>query len=627
MHELGSPVRTLADVEAIESVPIERRLRFDNTYDMFKSAAEAHADKLALRFVSGGTAAEAPQDWTYRELLGAVTQTANLFHDLGIGPGKVVAYLLPNLPETYLTLWGGEAAGIVCAINYFLEAEHIGALLRHAHAEVLVIQGPSEFPIWSKLPDLRRRAPQLRKILRVGPGPDMPDVQDFDAARKRYPSDRLVSGRRLDRNDVAAYFHTGGTTGVPKIAPLSHWNEVTCTWISTRVFGVSSRDVIMCGMPLFHAGGIKVGGMFPHAMGATVVLLGAAGFRNPATVQQFWRLVERYRGTYVPGPPTVYAALAQTPIDADISSLDFVQVSAAPSPLELFRSFKAHTGRDLHEAYGLTEATLVSSGNFRGAPPRHGSAGRRLPFIQQRVVKLDADGHYVRDCAVDEIGVVAIRGPTVFKGYLPPASNKGVWIDGDWLVSGDLGRLDADGYLWITGRQKDLIIRGGHNIDPETIEEPLYRHPAVALAAAVGKPDVYAGEVPIAFVTLKPGAAARSEDLGEFARTQIAERAAVPKEVIVLEAMPLTAVGKIAKAKLRLEAARRALSEAIARAGITGVAIDIDVVPHPTRGANAIVSVAHKDAVDRATIEDQIARALAGFTVPHEIEWQRPALV
>ncbi len=136
---------------------------------------------------------------------------------------------------------------------------------------------------------------------------------------------------------------------------------------------------------------------------------------------------------------------------------------------------------------------------------RLGSVGHAVPYSRVRVVKVDADGHFERDCAVDEIGVVAMAGPGVFSGYLSEAHNRSAFVEPGWVNSGDLGRLDDDGYLWITGRAKDLIIRGGHNIDPMAIEEVLFRHPAVGLAAVVGQPDAYAGELPVAFVQLKPG--------------------------------------------------------------------------------------------------------------------------
>ncbi len=612
------------DLAAVEAVPIGERLGHDNSYDMFAAAAEAFPDNVAIRFLPTGGSDDTPVDITYREFIGRIRQTANLFHARGIGPGKVVAYLLPNLPETFYCLWGGEAAGIVCAINHFLEADHIGALLHHAKAEVLVLEGPSDFPIWEKLPRLRELAPNLKAIYRVGPGPEVEGVEDFHAAIAEQPDDRLVSGRTPKPDEIAAYFHTGGTTGVPKITPLSHRNETVMAWCSVQVFGHCETDVVYCGMPLFHAGGIKAGGMFAHATGATVLLAGPAGFRNRRTVEEFWRAVEHFGVTYVPGPPTVYGALADRPVDADISTLDMVQVSAAPSPRDLFARFRAATGKSLREAYGLTEATLVTNINPRGAEPRDGSAGFRLPYMEQRIVELDPDDRAVRDCGPNEIGVVAVRGPCVFGGYLPPASNDGLWLGDGWLNSGDMGRLDEDGYLWLTGRQKDMIIRSGHNIDPETIEGPFYTHPAVAQCAAVGKPDPYAGELPMAFVALAEGATADADELLAHAAASISERAAIPKQVVLMEALPLTAVGKIAKNLLRDEAARLAIQEAVdAEATLAGPLagplagyVDVTVRRDPTEGTVVVATLAADAGPE---VRDTLKRLLERYVVPSEI--------
>jgi fatty-acyl-CoA synthase len=179
---------------------------------------------------------------------------------------------------------------------------------------------------------------------------------------------------------------------------------------------------------------------------------------------------------------------------------------------------------------------------------------------------------YLRDGTVGEVGVLVIRGPNVFAGYKDTEHDKGLWIDaGDgqrWLNTGDLGRQDADGYFYLTGRKKELIIRGGHNIDPAAIEQPLHQHPAVLIAAAVGRPDAHAGEVPVAYVQLKPGADAAEEDLLTFARNHVGERAAVPKAIRIVTAMPLTGVGKIFKPALKLRETEDALSEALRNAGV-----------------------------------------------------------
>jgi fatty-acyl-CoA synthase len=213
---------------------------------------------------------------------------------------------------------------------------------------------------------------------------------------------------------------------------------------------------------------------------------------------------------------------------------------------------------------------------------RIGSIGLPLSGQPMRTVVLDETGNYLRDAEIDEIGVVAISGPNVFAGYESPEHNVGLWIDrGDghvWLNSGDLGRRDANGYYWLTGRKKQLIIRGGHNIDPATIEEPLHRHPDVALAAAVGRPDMHAGEVPVAYVQLRPGAQTGEAELLAFAADAIGERAAVPKAVRIVSQIPVTAVGKIFKPALAVREIEDVVRGEAKAAGvaIAGIAVKSD---------------------------------------------------
>jgi fatty-acyl-CoA synthase len=219
-----------------------------------------------------------------------------------------------------------------------------------------------------------------------------------------------------------------------------------------------------------------------------------------------------------------------------------------------------------------------------------------------KAVVLDDAGAYVRDCAVGEAGVLTISGPNVFAGYRDPDQDKGLWLDlGDgrrWMNTGDLGRQDEHGYFYLTGRKKELIIRGGHNIDPAGIEQALHRHPAVQLAAAVGRPDVHAGELPVAYVQLKPGAGATEDELLSFARNQISERAAVPKAIRLVAAMPLTGVGKIFKPELRqreiMDALRTALHDAAAPTSRLEVAND------PRFGIQVEVTVADNASADIA---------------------------
>lgn len=276
-------------------------------------------------------------------------------------------------------------------------------------------------------------------------------------------------------------------------------------------------------------------------------------------IKQFWAIVEHHKLVSFSGVPTVYAALLQVPRQGrDLSSLRFGVCGAAPMPVEMFNRVQNELDLKILEGYGLTEAGCVSSLTPLHAAPRIGSIGVRMPWQAMRAVHLDANSGHVRDCEPDEVGTIIIHGPNLFKGYLNPAHDKGLWVwrsnahghKERWLNTGDLGRMDMDGYFWLTGRQKELIIRGGHNIDPKMIEEPMITHPAVAMAAAVGRPDAHAGEVPVAYVQLRPGHEATVEDLMSHAKSSIAERAAHPKMIHVVDTLPTTAIGKIFKPTL-----------------------------------------------------------------------------
>ena len=259
--------------------------------------------------------------------------------------------------------------------------------------------------------------------------------------------------------------------------------------------------------------------------------------------------------------PTVYSSLLQVPRgDRDLTAIQYGVCGAAPMPVELFNRFQRETGIKILEGYGLTEGGCVSTLNPPAGASDAGSIGIRLPWQRVLPMKLDADGRYLRDAAIDEVGVICINGPNLFEGYLNPEHNRRIWVmrpgaDGKlerWLNTGDLGRVDANGYFRLSGRQKELIIRGGHNIDPRLIEECLQKHPSVAMVAAVGRPDEHSGEVPVAYIQLRPDKRAAPDELLRFAQSAIPERAAWPKEIRIVPALPTTAVGKIFKPALML---------------------------------------------------------------------------
>jgi fatty-acyl-CoA synthase len=270
------------------------------------------------------------------------------------------------------------------------------------------------------------------------------------------------------------------------------------------------------------------------------------------------------------------------------------------------------------EGYGLTEGTLVSSANPLYGERKVGSVGLRIPYQEMKVFVEDPSGY--RQARTDEIGCICVRGPNVFPGYLEEEHNKGVWIEGGWFNTGDLGREDADGYFWLTGRKKELIIRGGHNIDPALIEDPLYRLADVRVAAAVGRPDPHAGEVPVAYVQLQKGSGLTAEKILDHLKKEVGERAAVPKEVVILDEMPLTPVGKIFKPALRWDAIRRVYEQELQSLGKMADSVEVKVGEDKVHGSLATLIVKPAAGVSRKAIEDKVDELLGRYTIRYRLE-------
>ena len=364
-------------------------------------------------------------------------------------------------------------------------------------------------------------------------------------------------------DSTASYFCTGGTTGTPKIAVRTHRTERANALQLIGAFGsnMSPGRVFFCGLPLFHVNAQIGTGLTVWATGGHVILATPQGYRAPGLIQKFWDIAAHYKINTFSGVPTVYSSLLQVSRgDRDLTAIQYGICGAAPMPVELFNRFQRETGIKILEGYGLTEGGCVSTLNPPAGGNDAGTIGIRLPWQRVLPMKLDADGRYLRDAAIDEVGVICITGPNLFEGYLNPEHNRRIWImrpgaDGKperWLNTGDLGRVDADGYFRLSGRQKELIIRGGHNIDPRLIEECLQKHPSVALVAAVGRPDEHSGEVPVAYIQLRSDQRTAPDELLRFAQSAIPERAAWPKEIRIVPALPTTAVGKIFKPALIL---------------------------------------------------------------------------
>ncbi|UFM65063.1 acyl-CoA synthetase [Paracoccus sp. MA] len=620
----------VADRDAVETeMPYAQRQVPQTVYQALTETRDRHPQRPATSFQLFSDPKAPARTLTWTELHERVTETANLFRSLGVGPGDVVAYLLPNCIEAPIVLLAGATAGIVNPINPLLEPDHIAAILRESGARVLVtLKSFPKSEVAQKAAEAVAQAPNVQTVLEVDlrgyltgvkrllvplMRPKVPTrhhakVMDFEAAASAQKHNRLTFDEPAE-DRVAAFFHTGGTTGMPKVAQHKQSGMVYNGWLGgTLLF--SETDVLMCPLPMFH-----VFAAYPVLMsclmsGAQLVMPTPAGYRGEGVFDNFWKLIERWQATFLITVPTAIAALMQRPVDADVSSLKTAISGSAPLPIELYNRFKAATGVEIAEGYGLTEATCLVSCNPIDGLKKVGSVGLPLPYTHVRILQRQNGGF--RECATDEIGEICIANPGVFEGstYTEADKNKDLFAEGRFLRTGDLGRMDADGYLWITGRAKDLIIRGGHNIDPAEIEDALLSHPKVASVGAIGQPDSFAGELPCAYVELVAGAEVGLDELMEHARAHIHERAAVPKHIEILPELPKTAVGKIFKPDLRKLAIKRVYDEALAGAGL---AVEVaEVVDDRKRGLVARLA-------RRGTVNDKaVADCLGQFTLPWE---------
>jgi fatty-acyl-CoA synthase len=617
--------RSDADLADFETMPYAQRIAAQSTYTALQAGAAVDPEAPAIHFLPQANAEHEPVVISHGQFMAKVTQAANLFHDLGIGPDDVVSFLLPLLPQSFYTLFGAQAVGIANPVNPLLAPHQLAEILRAAKTKVLVVLGPVHgSDIWDKVQQIKSQLSDLTAMLVVqGDADEANKIFNFDERLAHYPGDRLVCDRVIQSADTAGYFHTGGTTGTPKLVRHSHGNQVYQAWALRLTMPIEPGRPVLFGLPLFHVGGALTQGLAILANGGSLVVLSPAGWRNPAAVQNVWQLVARYRPTIFGGVPTVLSAAVSIPIgQADVSSIQIASGGGSAIPVAVCKTYTETLKVPVLEVYGMTETSSVHVMSYPDRPVRLGSVGHALPYSKVRIVKVDAQGNLVGDCAVNEIGVVAMSGPGVFSGYLSDSHNQDAFVEPGWVNSGDLGRLDEQGYLWITGRAKDLIIRGGHNIDPMAIEEVFFQHPAVALAAVVGQPDAYAGELPVAYVQLKAGMTIDSGELLDFVRQRTPERAAVPVRLTFIEVMPLTGVGKIFKPTLRMDAAQRMVSDLLSDLVPGGASIDVSVTSHEVHGQWMTVNIQGVSDLQKEALETQIHARLSPLVMKHQLLWQ-----
>ncbi|MBF6162087.1 AMP-binding protein [Nocardia cyriacigeorgica] len=447
--------------------------------------------------------------------LDAVRRAAGTLRAHGVGAGDVVAVMLPNTVDLVVTLFAAWRLGaVVTPLNPGLVADEVAYQVADSAAKALIVARPLDTIV---------DVPVVLPVEALADG-------DISTGPARVPTDAL-----------ALLIYTSGTTGRPKGVMLDHANlDAMCAMV-IEAFALTSADRSLLVLPLFHVNGIVVSTLSPLLVGASTTIAGRF------SAQTFFDRLERSGATYFSAVPTIYTVLADLPDDvrSDTSSVRFAICGAAPASVELLEKFESRYGIPIIEGYGLSEGTCASTVNPLTGPRKPGTVGLPLPGQQVRI--LDPDGAEV---GRGEAGDVLIAGPNVMRGYLNrPEETARTVVDG-WLRTGDIGRVDEDGYLMLVDRAKDMIIRGGENIYPKEIEAVVYQLPEIAAAAVVGRAHGVYGEEPVLYVALNSGARIDEKRIHEHLSASLSKYK-LPVEITILDELPVNAVGKLDKPKLR----------------------------------------------------------------------------
>jgi long-chain acyl-CoA synthetase len=483
------------------------------------STTRAHGARVAVRV---GNAAI-----TYRGLDEASAGVAGLLRERGLEPGDRVGVMLPNVAEFLVVYYGVlRAGGAVVPMNPLLKVREVAYYLGDSGARLLFAwHGFAE-----EASGGAKRADAEEIIVDPATFPDLVSsaTPDFTVTERR-------------DEDTAVILYTSGTTGQPKGAELTHGNLMSNTEVACRdIVRAHPDDVIFGGLPLFHVFGQTVALNVAVASGACLSLL------PRFDAGQALQILADHHATVFEGVPTMYVALLHAPDrdGYDLSALRMCISGGAALPVEVLRGFDDAFGVAVLEGYGLSETSPVASFNHPGRERKPGSIGTPIRGVAMRVVD-NAD----QEMPQGEVGEIVIRGLNVMKGYWQrPEATAEALRDG-WFHTGDMGRVDEDGYFFLVDRKKDLVIRGGYNVYPREIEEVLYEHPAVAEAAVIGLPHPVHGEEVAAAVALKPGAAVTPEELRDYVKGLVAAYK-YPRHVWIVDALPKGATGKILKRQI-----------------------------------------------------------------------------
>ena len=500
-------------------------------------AARRHPERPALTI--------GEKTLAYAEVDAAVSALATSLVEEGIAPGDRVALWMPNVPQFVIGYFGVlRAGGIVVPVNTLLGLNEVSYILENSGAKAIIVAHIFN-DITAQLPS---KVEALRRVIVWGedggrhaglPLHDGSQALEFDALCARAADPEALQPTSGD--DLAVIIYTSGTTGRPKGALLSHDNLLSNAAACARVIEVNANDRFLTVLPLFHSFGATVCMILPMILGAHSVLLPRF---NPTEVLQ---ALSSYKITVFAGVPAMYGVLLNV---RDLSGMDFAALrlcvtGGAPCPPKFIAAFRERFGALLIEGYGPTEASPVVSVNPVHGGEKIGSTGPAIPDVELRIA--DDRGGWL---PVGEVGEVCVRGPNVMRGYWQAPEATAETIRDGWLFTGDMGRLDEDGYLTIVDRKKDMIIVSGMNVYPREVEDVIYQLPAVGDCAVVGEPSERRGEDVKAFVVLKEGQTLNEEEVLEHCRQYLASFK-LPRTVVFAQDLPRSGTGKILKRALR----------------------------------------------------------------------------
>jgi long-chain acyl-CoA synthetase len=531
--------------------------------DMLKATAEKHPNNTAIVYFD--------KPMTYQELDVAVSKFATALDDLGVKKGDKVALFLPNIPQFVISYYGTIKIGAIeTAISPLYREREVEHQLVDSGAETLVVLD-ALYPVVEKVLDktkvkrvivtaLKEYMPSAKAVLgtlfRRIPSHKVerkPNVYFFQELLGKYPPNppKVV----IDpKEDLTALQYTGGTTGTSKGAMLTHLNlvsnAVTCmAWLR----GTEGRETFLTVLPLFHIYGMTTGMNAPIYQAGRMVMLPRFDLEDTL------KAIQKHKVTCFCGAPTMYSMLLAHPNlgKYDLSSVRFCISGSAPLPPEVQRKWMDKTGGVLVEGYGLTESSPVTHCNPLDRSMKTvkvGSIGLPWPDTEAKIVDIETGE---KELAAGETGELMVKGPQVMKGYLSMTEETAMVLRDGWLLTGDIGKMDEDGYFYITDRKKDLIKYKGYSVYPREVEDVIYEHPAVKLCAVVGKPDPVASEIPKAFIVLKDGTTATEDEIKKFVNEKVAPYKAV-REVEFRKELPMTLVGKVLRRVLQEEERKKA---------------------------------------------------------------------